>query len=104
MYIKDAVDAYLTLAAALDRDDIKGQAFNFGTGQPVSVLDLFKSIIKLTGRDIEPRITGKATNEIDKQYLSVEKVKSLLNWQPKYSIEEGLKETIEWYKERLHLF
>ncbi|MCK4589176.1 MAG: GDP-mannose 4,6-dehydratase [Nanoarchaeota archaeon] len=101
MYIKDAVDAYLTLAASLAREDIKGQAFNFGAGKPVSVLDLFKLIIRLTGREIEPKITGKATNEIDKQYLSVEKVQRLLNWSPQYSLEEGLKETIEWYKEFL---
>ena len=104
MYVKDAVDAYLELAAAMGRDGIKGQAFNFGTATPVSVLDLFKKIAELTDSSKEPQVTGKATNEIDRQYLSIDKVKKLLNWEPKYSLEQGLKETIAWYKEHLDLF
>lgn len=98
MYIKDAVSAYLTLAENLDRNEIMGQAFNFGSEKPISVLSLFKIIIKLTGKNIKPTIAGKAANEIDKQYLAIGKVKRLLKWEPKYSLEEGLKETIEWYK------
>ena len=104
MYIKDAVDAYLVLVAALDRDEIKGQAFNFGTQEPISVLDLFKLIAKLTDNSTPPKVTGKATNEIDRQYLCIDKVKKLLKWEPKHSLEQGLKETIAWYKEHLDLF
>jgi len=104
MYIKDAVEAYLLLAANLNKEEIKGQAFNFGTEKPVSVLDLFKLIAKLTDSKEDPVVTGKATNEIDRQYLAIEKVKKLLDWQPKYSLEQGLKETIAWYKEHLDLF
>lgn len=99
MYVKDAADAYLVLAAALDREEIKGEAFNFGTEEPVSVLDLFKLIVRLTGREIEPKVLGEAKNEIDRQYLAIGKVKRLLNWEPKYSLEAGLKETIGWYRE-----
>src|SRR3989338_259156 len=47
MYIKDAVNAYLTLAENLRRKDVMGQAFNFGTGKPISVIGLYKKIIKL---------------------------------------------------------
>ena len=97
MYIKDAVNAYLLLAENIGREDIKGEAFNFGTGNPVSVLDLFRLIIKITGKEVEPKILGEAKNEIDRQYLCVDKVKKLLDWKPKYSLEEGLKETIGWY-------
>lgn len=97
MYIKDAVSAYLTLAENLHRKDVAGQAFNFGTGKPISVIDLYNKIIKLMGKNTKPKILGQAKNEIDRQYLAIDKVKKILKWQPKYDLDAGLKETIEWY-------
>src|SRR3989338_2710931 len=98
MYIKDAVSAYLALAENLHRKDVVGQAFNFGTGKPVKVIELYNKIIKLMGRSIKPKILGEAKNEIDRQYLSIEKARRILKWQPKYGLSDGLKETIDWYK------
>lgn len=99
MYIKDAISGYLTLAENLDRDDIKGQAFNFGTATPLSVLDLFKLIAKKCGESNPKfKVLGKAKNEIDRQYLAIDKAKKLLGWKPEYSLEKGLEETIKWYK------
>lgn len=97
LYIKDAVNAYLALAENLHRKEIVGQAFNFGTGKPISVLDLYNKIIELMGKNIKPKILGEAKNEIDKQYLDSTKAKRLLGWQPKYSLDNGLRETIDWY-------
>jgi|TARA_B100001964_G_scaffold200647_1_gene227871 CDP-glucose 4,6-dehydratase len=99
MYIKDAVNAYLVLAENLNRKEVAGQAFNFGTGKPISVLELYKKIIKSMGKDVKPKILGEAKNEIDRQYLSSDKAGKILNWKPEYSIEQGLKETIEWYSD-----
>jgi CDP-glucose 4,6-dehydratase len=99
MYIKDAVSAYLTLADNLHRKEVIGQAFNFGTGKPISVLCLYEKIIKLMGKNIKPKILGEATNEINKQYLDSSKASRLLKWEPKYDIHSGLRETIEWYKD-----
>lgn len=98
MFIRDAVNAYLALGENLHRKDVAGQAFNFGTGVPISVLELYNKITSIMGKSVKPKILNQAENEIDKQYLSIEKVKKVLGWQPKYSLDEGLKETIEWYK------
>ena len=98
MYIKDAVSAYLTLAGNIHRKEVVGQAFNFGTGKPVKVIDLYNKITKFMGKKIKPKILGEAKNEIDRQYLSIDKAKKILKWQPKYSLDYGLKETIAWYK------
>ncbi len=98
MYIKDAVSAYLTLAENLNRKDVVGQAFNFGTGKPVKVIDLYSKIIKLMKSNAKPKILGEAKNEIDRQYLSIGKAKRVLKWEPKYDLNAGLKETIAWYK------
>jgi CDP-glucose 4,6-dehydratase len=97
IYVKDAVRGYLMLAEHIDQ--VKGEAFNFGTERPISVLALFRKIISLYGKDIEPKVLGTATGEIDRQYLSRRKIESVIGWKPEYSLEEGLKETIEWYKQ-----
>ena len=98
MYIKDAVNAYLTIAENLHRKDVLGEAFNFGTNKPISVLKLYKKIIKLMVKNIKPKILGEAKNEIDKQYLDSSKAKRILKWEPKYNLDSGLRETIDWYK------
>jgi CDP-glucose 4,6-dehydratase len=51
------------------------------------------------GSDLKPEILNRATNEIQDQYLSAKKAKKMLDWVSKYSIDNGLKETIEWYTE-----
>lgn len=101
MYIKDAMGAYLILAENLDRKEVKGEAFNFGTEKPISVLELFKKIIKVCGKEVKPKILNEAKNEIQRQYLSIEKARKILGWSPKFSLDEGLKETVLWYKEYL---
>lgn len=101
IYIEDAARAYLTLAEHIGEKAINGQAFNFGTGRPISVLELVNKIIELSGREsLKPVILGKGKlkGEIDKQYLDITKAERLLNWKPRYSLEEGLKKTIKWYK------
>jgi CDP-glucose 4,6-dehydratase len=47
---------------------------------------------------IKPQVLGEAKNEIVHQYLSAKKAKKILKWKPKYSLDEGLEETIDWYK------
>jgi CDP-glucose 4,6-dehydratase len=97
-YIEDAVDAYLTLAANIDRDGIKGEAFNFSNEDPISVMDMVGLISNLMESKKEPNITNAASGEIREQYLSAKKARALLNWKPEYSLKEGLKKTINWYR------
>jgi CDP-glucose 4,6-dehydratase len=105
MYISDAVNAYITLAENLDRPKVKGEAFNFGTGKPVSVLDLVEKIINLAGKPhLKPVILGRETKEIKVQYLSTKKAKDALNWEARVSLEQGLVKTIKWYKENMQFW
>jgi CDP-glucose 4,6-dehydratase len=102
IYVKDVAHAYIRLAEALDDDAIHGQAFNFSPESRVSVLELVRSIQHEMGCDhLAPDVQNTARGEIASQYLSAEKAKRLLDWQPKYSLERGLGETIEWYREHL---
>jgi CDP-glucose 4,6-dehydratase len=105
MYAGDAADAYLTVAEQLHRDDVAGEAFNFGTESPISVLDLVNEIISVSGRpDSRARVTGqgKPAGEIDAQYLSSTKARERLGWQPRYDLRSGLRETYEWFSRFLN--
>jgi len=100
IYIKDVVNAYLTLAEKVHKPAVSGQAFNFGTGGHISVLNLVNKILRLTQKSyLKPEILSKTKikGEIDKQYLSICKAKRLLGWKPHYTLDAGLKETFEWY-------
>jgi CDP-glucose 4,6-dehydratase len=102
IYVNDAVSAYLRLAEAMDDKEIRGQAFNFGTAKPLSVLEITHKILTLMGRtDLEPQVLNEAKGEILHQYLSSDKARRMLNWEPVASIDAGLKETIDWYREYL---
>jgi CDP-glucose 4,6-dehydratase len=97
-YVKDGVLAYLHLAEQMDRPEVLGEAFNFSNELQVPVLELVKIVLRLMGKSyLEPQILNQAQNEIKHQYLSAEKARKLLDWYPHYSLEEGLKETIDWY-------
>jgi CDP-glucose 4,6-dehydratase len=97
-YIKDAVHAYMHLAWKMRDRNINGEAFNFSNEIQVTVLDLVKKITSLMGKDdITPRVLERAKNEIHHQYLSAKKARKMLDWKPKYTLEQGLKETIDWY-------
>ena len=100
-FVKDATQAYLTLAENMGRKEIDGQAFNFSTGTRHSVLQLVEKILKEMKSGLKPVIQNEAGPEIKDQYLSVEKAKRLLNWKAEYSIESGLKQTMPWYRERV---
>ncbi|MBS3066059.1 GDP-mannose 4,6-dehydratase [Candidatus Pacearchaeota archaeon] len=99
-YVKDAAHAYVVLAEKIEELGLKGEAFNFGTDKPVVILDLVKNIIDISERkDVKIDILDIAKAEIKDQYLSSEKARKILKWEPKYNLEEGLKETFNWYKE-----
>lgn len=100
MYVMDAVRAYLAVAEQLGRDDVAGEAFNFGTERPVSVLQLVREIVAVSGRTgIEPQVVGrgKPAGEIDAQYLASAKARARLGWEPQYDLPTGLRESYEWY-------
>ena len=101
-YVRDAAEAYLLLAERLTDDGVRGEAFNFGTETPMSVLDMVRTILRMIdGSALEPIVLNQATREIPKQYLDCSKARRVLRWEPRHTLEDGLRETISWYKEHL---
>ena len=51
-------------------------------------------------KKINYKILNVAKNEIPEQYLDWTKAKEILNWEPKISFEDGIKETFDWFKNK----
>lgn len=99
IYVKDVVNSYISIAENLNRKEIRGQSFNFGNEKPVTVMKIVNVILRLMGKEkIKPKILNTARGEIKNQYLDSSKAARHLNWKPRYSLEKGLKETIQWYR------
>jgi CDP-glucose 4,6-dehydratase len=101
LYVEDAASAYLAIADGLDRDDVRGQAFNAGGGRSYRVGDVVALIAELSGTGVEPDIQGEGNpeGEIDRQYVDPTKLRETLGWEPAVELREGLERTMDWYRE-----
>ena len=98
-YVEDGAAAYMTLAEHLAANpDLRGEAFNFSNETQVTVLELVSRILAQMESDLEPEVRNEASNEIRRQYLSAAKARQVLRWEPLFTLDEGLKRTIEWYR------
>ena len=101
LHVEDAAAAYLAIEGALDRDDVRGEAFNAGGGQPHAVGEVVAIIARLAGTGVEPDIRGQGNpdGEIDRQWVDPAKLRERCGWTPAVGLEEGLRRTIDWYRE-----
>jgi CDP-glucose 4,6-dehydratase len=103
IYAPDAVDAYLVIARSLDDPEMHGRAWNAGAGRPYSVKEIVSRLIAASGRDAEPDIQGEGTphGEIDRQFLDSSRIREELGWEPRWELDDGLRETWTWYEQHL---
>ncbi|HZB05758.1 MAG TPA: NAD-dependent epimerase/dehydratase family protein, partial [Thermoleophilaceae bacterium] len=103
IYVEDAADAYLAVAASLEDPRHRGRAWNAGSGEPRSVLEVVTRLIEISGRPLEPDIrgTGVPHGEIDRQFLDSTAIREELGWAPKWDLDRGLRAALDWYKAAL---
>jgi CDP-glucose 4,6-dehydratase len=101
LFVKDGAEGYLALAEAVSKGRCHGQAFNMGTGKPITVLDLVKRMIAVAGARIEPEILNAAPGEIKDQYLNSLLAENILGWRARTPLAQGLAITYSWYKNYL---
>ena len=103
VYVDDVVNGYLRLAEEIEKT--KGEAFNFGTNEPIQMLDLVNKIIRIAGKEskIKPDVllTQKIQREIDAQYLSADKILEVVDWKAESDLDSGIRQTLDWYRENL---
>ena len=98
-YVEDGAAAYMNLVEHLAiNPSLKGEAFNFSNEQQMTVSEIVKKILFLMESNLQAEIRDEVSNEIVNQYLSAEKARTQLGWQPLFNIEQGLQHTIDWYK------
>ncbi len=103
LFIQDAVYGLRLLLE--EASQYGGEVFHFGTGMPISVLDLVTHILQTMKRtDLQPVILKQARGEIDVQYLSAEKARRLLKWEPSITLDRGLAETIVWWRKETGIY
>lgn len=101
LYVKDAATAYMRLAERLANErSLAGEAFNFGLEIRLTVLELVHKVLAMMhGEHLQPIVQNIASSEIREQYLSAEKARRMLDWKSDYTLDDGLRETINWYRE-----
>jgi len=73
--------------------------FNFGSDNIFSVKDIIQKIIDLSGKSLKiEKVADEREFEIDIQFSSWKKANRLLGWKAKFTLDEGLKKTLDWYQ------
>ncbi|OGK57151.1 hypothetical protein A3J15_00195 [Candidatus Roizmanbacteria bacterium RIFCSPLOWO2_02_FULL_38_10] len=98
LYVKDVVSGYIKLAENIEK--AKGLAFNFGSKDTLSVLQVIQICEKALNKKIKYKILNTAKSEIPYQSLNYSKAKKVLNWTPNYQIKKQIKNIYDWYDRR----
>lgn len=96
LYVKDVVNGYVLLARNIKK--VKGEAFNFGSDDTLTVIEVIKAIEKSLNKKINYKILNTAKNEIPYQSLDYSKIKKVLGWKPKENIQSTANRIFKWYK------
>ncbi len=101
-YVEDGAAAYMLLAEQITGNcELHGSSFNFSNELQFTVSNLVKEILQRMQCSLEPDIRNEASNEIRNQWLSAERARRVLGWNPLFTLEEGLDRTIHWYRDFL---
>jgi dTDP-L-rhamnose 4-epimerase len=100
LQLRDFISVYDIVQAsllAMTRDEANYEVFNVGTGNPVTVLDIARILIKLCGKDLIPQTINKyRAGDVRHCYPDISKIKAKLGYSPRITLEKGLNELIEW--------
>ncbi len=104
IYIEDVLDIYLQ---SMDKaSELKGEVFNLGSGSQITISYIVNKIIEITGSKSEIKwnsFPGRA-HDTENWEADIEKVSKCFNWRPKYHIDDGIRQTISWFENNLHLY
>jgi len=92
--VHDLVNAFIL---SLESDEANNQMFNIGSGKGTSILEIAEAVSKLLGKPNLIQINKDyRKNDIRHCFADISKAKKVLGWEPKITLEQGLKELIEW--------
>lgn len=101
-FVLDTVNGFIKAAEA---DHVEGQTYNLGTGTEVTIGDLAHRIIQMVGRPVEiendPQRMRPGKSEVMRLLSDNRLAREKLGWQPEFTLDEGLKQTVEWVEKHL---
>ncbi len=97
-YIDNVVEANIL---AMSAPDAPGEVINASCGGRVSVLEVVHLLNKILGTSIEPEFLPPRKGDILHSSADISKARKILGFEPKVSVEEGLRRTVEWYRQEL---
>lgn len=104
-YVKDTVEGFIKVA---EQEKSIGEIINIGSNFEISIQDLTKLIAKIINKDTEVETEEvrlrPENSEVERLKADTAKAKELLNWSPAYTLEEGLRETVNWLSTHLDLY
>jgi len=98
-YIENVVEA--NLKACFAPHEAAGQSFNIAYGDQEYLIDIYNSLTKVLGKNIQPIFGPDRKGDIKHSNADISKARNLLGYDPDYSFSKGLNEAISWYKENL---
>jgi dTDP-glucose 4,6-dehydratase len=105
LFVKDTVRGFIQLGKC---EEAVGKVVNIGTGTDISVEALVTKILNLTGKrgeiEVEDQRIRPEKSEVMQLLSDTRLAQKLFKWAPRYTLEEGLRETMEWYQKNLARF
>lgn len=98
-YIENVIEA--NLKACLASSEVAGEAFNIAYGGREYLIDIYYTLTKFLGKEIEPNFGPDRAGDIKHSNADISKAKKMLGYAPEYDFSRGLNEAIDWYKENL---
>jgi UDP-glucose 4-epimerase len=96
VHVENVVDANLLACGATAA---VGEVFNVGSGQATSLRELLALLSELAGREVRPVVSPARPGDIRNSYADISRARTLLNYQPKIGLSEGLRTTFAWYRQ-----
>jgi UDP-glucose 4-epimerase len=91
VYIEDVVDVIFKV---MEHKGAIGNIFNIGTGKPTQIKDLADIIIKISNKNLEPEFIPAQIGDIRESYADITKAEKILEYVPKFDLEEGLRKIV----------
>lgn len=104
-YVKDTAEAFIKIA---ESDKTIGEVINVSTNNEISIGELVNKIIKLSGKNVKiicdnDRIRPE-NSEVNRLWGDNKKIRKLTEWEPRYSLNDGLSQTIQWIENNMKYF
>ena len=104
-FIRDTVDGFIRMA---EIEESIGKTINIGSGKGIAIGELVERIGKIIGKKIEVEINAERIrpqkSEVFELICDNKLAKKILNWEPRYSLDKGLSETVSWIKSNINVF